>query len=217
MIVDALDVILKYRAKEQRLIYPATNSGYGLGEKGRHCTEKTPIRPVSLYGRLKHEAEEKMLAAGNSLSFRLATAFGVSPRMRLDLLVNDFTCRAVNDRFIVLFEAHFKRNFIHVRDVARAFLHGMENFAKMKGEAFNLGLSDANLNKRELCEAIKKQVPDFYISEAAIGKDPDRRDYIVSNAKLERTGFKPAVSLDKGIAELVKGLRIVRRNQYSNL
>ncbi|MBI4349896.1 MAG: NAD(P)-dependent oxidoreductase [Elusimicrobia bacterium] len=217
VIVDALDVILKYRAKEQRLIYPATNSGYGLGEKGRHCTEKTPIRPVSLYGRLKHEAEEKMLAAGNSLSFRLATAFGVSPRMRLDLLVNDFTCRAVNDRFIVLFEAHFKRNFIHVRDVARAFLHGMENFAKMKGEAFNLGLSDANLNKRELCEAIKKQVPDFYISEAAIGKDPDRRDYIVSNAKLERTGFKPAVSLDKGIAELVKGLRIVRRNQYSNL
>ncbi len=217
VILDALDVILKFRSKEQRLMYPTTNSGYGVGEKGRFCTEKTPLRPVSLYGRLKNSAEEKILSAGNSVSFRLATAFGVSPRMRLDLLVNDFTYRAVNDRFIVLFEAHFKRNFIHVRDITKAFMHGMANFEKMKGEMFNLGLSDANLSKLELCEAIKKQVPEFYFSESAIGQDPDKRDYIVSNAKLEKTGFRPGVSLDKGIAELLKGFRIIKRNQYSNV
>ena len=217
VITGAVETILKFRSKEQRLIYPATNSGYGVGEKGRHCTEKTPMRPVSLYGTLKFAAEEMILAAGNSISFRLATAFGVSPRMRLDLLVNDFTYRAVNDRFIVLFEAGFKRNFIHVRDISKAFLHAMKNFGKMKDEVFNLGLSEANLSKLELCRAIKKQVPDFYFSEATIGKDPDKRDYIVSNAKLERTGFKPEVSLDKGIAELVKGFTIIKRNQYSNV
>lgn len=217
VIVDALDIIFKFRGKEQRLIYPTTNSGYGIGEKDCYCTEKTPLRPVSLYGKLKNIAEEKILAAGNSVSFRLATAFGVSPRMRLDLLVNDFTYRAVNDRFIVLFEAHFKRNFIHVRDVTKAFMHAMKNFETMKGEMFNLGLSDANLSKLELCEAIKKQLPDFYFTESAIGKDPDKRDYIVSNAKLEKTGFKPDVSLEKGITELIKGFRIIKRDQYSNV
>ena len=217
VILGALDVILKFRSKGQRLIYPTTNSGYGQGEKGNFCTETTPLHPVSLYGRLKNSAEEKILSAGNSVSFRLATAFGVSPRMRLDLLVNDFTYRAATDRFIVLFEAHFKRNFIHVRDISRAFLHAMENFDRMKGETYNLGLSDANLSKLELCLEIQKQLPDFYFSESAIGKDPDKRDYIVSNAKLERTGYKPGVSLQKGIAELIKGFRIVRRNQYSNL
>jgi len=217
VILDALDVILKFRSREQRLLYPTTNSGYGLGEKGRFCTEKTPLRPVSLYGRLKNAAEEKILSAGNSVSFRLATAFGVSPRMRLDLLVNDFTYRAVNDRFIVLFEAHFKRNFIHVRDVSRAFLHAMKKFGTMKGETYNLGLSDANLSKLELCQEIQKQLPDFYFSESAIGQDPDKRDYIVSNAKIEKTGFKPDVSLQLGIAELLKGFRIIKRNQYSNV
>lgn len=216
VILGALDVLLKFRSKNQRLIYPTTNSGYGLGEKGRFCTEATPLRPVSLYGRLKNDAEAKILSAGNSVSFRLATAFGVSPRMRLDLLVNDFTYRAVTDRFVVLFEAHFKRNFIHVRDIVKAFLHAMENFDGMKGEMFNLGLSDANLSKFELCAEIQKQLPDFYFSESPIGKDPDKRDYIVSNAKLENTGFKPDVSLQKGIAELIKGFRIIRRNQYSN-
>jgi nucleoside-diphosphate-sugar epimerase len=217
VIKGAVGTILKFRSKEQRLIYPATNSGYGVGEKGRHCTEKTSMRPVSLYGTLKYAAEEMILSAGNSISFRLATAFGVSPRMRLDLLVNDFTYRAVNDRFIVLFEAGFKRNFIHVRDIAKAFLYAMKNFGKMKDEVYNLGLSEANLSKLELCRAIKKRVPDFYFSEAAVGRDPDKRDYIVSNAKLERTGFKPDVSLDKGIAELVKGFAIIKRNQYSNV
>ncbi len=216
VITGSIETVLKFRSKEQRLIYPATNSGYGVGEKGRYCTEKTPMRPVSLYGTLKHAAEEMILSAGNSISFRLATAFGVSPRMRLDLLVNDFTYRALNDRFIVLFEAGFKRNFIHVRDIAKAFLHAMKNFAKMKDQVYNLGLSEANLSKLELCRAIKKWVPDFYFPEAAIGRDPDKRDYIVSNAKLERTGFKPDMSLDKGIAELVKGFTIIKRNQYSN-
>lgn len=217
VILDALDTVLKFRSKEQRLMYPTTNSGYGVGEKGKFCTEETPLRPVSLYGRLKNDAEAKVLGAGNSMTFRLATAFGVSPRMRLDLLVNDFTYRAVNDRFIVLFEAHFKRNFIHVRDVVKAFMHGMENFDRMKGTMYNLGLSDANLSKMELCEVIKKRVPDFYVTEAAVGEDPDKRDYIVSNEKIEKTGYKPGVGLDAGVAELLKAFRIVKRNQYANV
>lgn len=217
VILDALDTILKFRSPEQRLMYPTTNSGYGVGEKGKFCTEETPLRPVSLYGRLKNDAEAKILGAGNSMTFRLATAFGVSPRMRLDLLVNDFTYRAVNDRFVVLFEAHFKRNYIHVRDVVKAFMHGMEHFDKMKGTMYNLGLSDANLSKMELCGVIKKQVPDFYVTEAAVGEDPDKRDYIVSNEKIERTGYRPDVGLDAGVTELLKAFRIVKRNQYSNV
>lgn len=217
VILDALDVIFRFRSPAQGLIYPTTNSGYGIGQKGRHCTEKTPLRPVSLYGRLKNAAEEKTLAAGNAVSFRLATAFGVSPRMRLDLLVNDFVHRAVNDRFVILFEAHFKRNFIHVRDVARAFTHAMKNWSRMRGETYNLGLSDANLSKLELCRVIKKQVPEFYFYESPVGRDPDKRDYIVSNAKVERTGWRPAFPLEKGIAELLKACQVIRRNQYSNV
>ena len=174
------------------------------------------MRPISLYGRLKVELEQHLLASGHAISFRLATAFGVSPRMRLDLLVNDFTYRAVTDRFIVLFEAHFKRNYIHVRDVASAFLHGIEHWDTMKNQAYNVGLSDANLSKIELCEEIRRQVPDFVITESAVGKDPDQRNYIVSNEKIERTGYRPQVSIQKGIAELIKGFRIVRRDQFSN-
>jgi nucleoside-diphosphate-sugar epimerase len=137
--------------------------------------------------------------------------------MRLDLLVNDFTYRAVYDRFIVLFEANFKRNFIHVRDVAKAFMHAINHFEKMKNEPYNVGLSDANLSKLELCQEIKKYVPDFYFVEAAVGEDPDKRDYIVSNEKIERTGFKPDVSLGMGIQELVKAYQIIKRNQYANI
>lgn len=217
VILDALDAMLKFRSEEQRLLYPTTNSGYGVGEKDKFCTEESPLRPVSLYGRLKNEAESKVLAAGNSVTFRLATAFGVSPRMRLDLLVNDFTYRAVNDRFLVLFEAHFKRNYIHVRDVSKAFMHAMKDFDAMKGTMYNLGLSDANLSKMELCGVIKKQVPDFYITEAAVGEDPDKRDYVVSNEKIEKTGYRPDVSLEAGITELVKGFRIIKRNQFANV
>lgn len=217
VIVDAIKMMLGLRSKGQIIIYPTTNSGYGIGEKGVYCTEKTPLRPVSLYGRLKVEAENLLLDAGNCITLRLATAFGVSPRMRLDLLVNDFVYRAVNDRFLILFEPHFKRNFIHVRDVAKAFIHSMDNFEKMKDQPYNVGLSDANLSKLQLCEEIKKQVVDFYFIEAAVGQDPDKRDYIVSNEKIEKTGFKPGVSLHDGIAELIKGYRVIKRNQFANV
>jgi len=215
--LDAIKMILDLRRRDQIVIFPNTNSGYGIGEKGTYCTEETPLRPVSLYGKLKVEAEKLILDAGNSITLRLATVFGISPRMRLDLLVNDFTYRAVTDRFIILFEAHFKRNYIHIRDVAKAFIHCLENFDKMKDEPYNVGLSDANLSKWELCEEIKKQVPEFYFVESKIGEDPDKRDYIVSNAKIEATGFKPDVSLQAGIAELIKGYQIIRKNQFSNV
>ncbi len=213
---DAVLFMLGILSSQQRVLMPITNSGYGIGEKGKHCTEKTPLRPVSRYGRDKVEAEQAALELGNAISFRLATVFGMSPRMRVDLLVNDFVHRAITDRFLVLFEGHFRRNFLHVRDVARVFLHGLENFVSLQGEPYNVGLSDANLSRLELCERIKKQLPDFIYMEAPIGEDPDKRDYIVSNAKIEATGFVPAHSLDKGIAELIKGCRMIQNSVYIN-
>jgi len=216
ILLEAVELILKLKSKDQMVIFPTTNSGYGVGEEGKFCTEESPLRPVSLYGKLKVDAEKAILSSGG-ITLRLATAFGISPRMRLDLLVNDFTYRAVYDRFIVLFEANFKRNFIHVRDVAKAFIHSLENFDKMKNASYNVGLSDANLSKLELCQEIKKHVPEFYFIESEIGEDPDKRDYIVSNEKIEQTGFKPDVSLPTGIGELVKGYQIIKRNQYANI
>jgi nucleoside-diphosphate-sugar epimerase len=217
IIFDAVKMILEVRSKEQRIIYPTTNSGYGVGQKGKHCTEETPLRPISLYGKLKVETENAILEAGGGITLRLATAFGVSPRMRLDLLVNDFTYRAVYDRFVILFEAHFQRNYIHVRDISKAFIHALNHFDKMKNQPYNVGLSDANLTKLELCQEIKKLLPDFYFVEATIGEDPDKRDYIVSNEKIEKTGFKPEVSLQKGLQELIKGYQIIKRNQFANV
>ncbi len=217
IILDALTMLIKLSSKEQKIIFPTTNSGYGIGEKGKFCTEQTPLRPVSLYGRLKVDAEKAVLDSGHGITLRLATAFGASPRMRLDLLVNDFVYRAVYDRFIVLFEAHFKRNFIHTRDVAKAFMHALDHFAVMRGEPYNVGLSDANLSKMELCVEIRKHVPEFYFVEAAVGEDPDKRDYIVSNEKIEKTGFKPDMSLSDGIAELVKAYQIIKRSQFANI
>ena len=214
---EAIKTILEKRSPSQVIIFPTTNSGYGVGEKGIHCTEDTPLRPVSLYGKLKVEIEKIILESGNSMTFRFATVFGVSPRMRLDLLVNDFTYRAYYDRFIVLFEAHFKRNYLHVRDAARAFVYGLENFDPMKGEAYNVGLSDANISKAELCEVIKTHIPNFYFSEAEIGEDVDKRDYIVSNEKIENAGFKTEHSLSYGIQELVKGFQIIRKSGYGNI
>lgn len=214
---DAIKMILDLREKGQLIVYPNTNSGYGIGTEGKHCDEKSPLNPLSLYGKLKVEIEKMILESGDGVTFRLATVFGISPRMRLDLLVNDFTYRAMYDRFVVLFEPHFKRNYIHVRDVARAFLHAMENFDVMKNEAYNVGLSDANLSKMELCEEIKKQLPEFYFVEAQIGEDPDKRDYIVSNEKIEGTGFRTSVSLQDGIAELIKGYQIIKRTQFANI
>lgn len=215
--LEAVKMLVSLTSPSQIILSPTTNSGYGVGEAGIYCTEETPLRPVSLYGTLKVELEEALLATGRAVSLRLATVFGISPRMRLDLLVNDFTYRAVTDRFVVLFEAHFKRNYIHVRDVAAAFMHALANFDRMKSQAYNVGLSEANLSKMELCMEIRKQVPDFTIMESAIGKDPDQRNYIVSNEKIERTGYRPAVSLQEGIAELIKGYQVLRRNQFANV
>jgi nucleoside-diphosphate-sugar epimerase len=213
----AIASLVKLSSKEQRILLPVTNSGYGVGQKDKFCTEETPLNPISLYGRTKVEAERIVLDRGNCISFRLATVFGASPRMRIDLLVNDFVYRAVFDRFIVVFEGHFKRNYIHIRDVAAAFLHGIEKFEAMKGEPYNLGLSDANISKLELCERIQTQIPDFVFLSAPIGEDPDKRDYIVSNEKIEKTGFRPACSLEMGIAELVKSYTIVRNTRYGNV
>lgn len=214
--LDAILMLLRHASPAQLFVSPTTNSGYGVGQVGVYCTEETPMNPISLYGRLKVELEKALLDHG-AVSLRLATVCGISPRMRLDLLVNDFTYRAVTDRFIVLFEAHFKRNYIHVRDVARAFLHALAHFDSMKGQPYNVGLSDANLSKMELCLEIKKQVPDFTIMEAPVGKDPDQRNYIVSNDKIEATGFHPQVSIQSAIAELIKGYQVLRRNQYANV
>ncbi len=214
---DAVLSLLPFLSKSQRILFPNTNSGYGIGESGKFCTEESPLRPVSLYGRLKVEAESALLAWGNAVCFRLATVFGVSPRMRLDLLVNDFTYRAYNDKTLVLFEEHFKRNYIHVRDVAGAFLFGIANYERMQGQAFNVGLSSANLSKRELSEKIKEYVPNLYIHGAAVGEDPDKRDYIVSNAKLEGLGWTPKYTIDDGIKELLRAYKIIRNNQYTNL
>ncbi len=210
--------MIPWLSRTQRVLLPVTNSGYGVGEAGKFCTEETPIRPVSLYGRDKVAVERELLDGHPAaVSLRLATVFGMSPRMRLDLLVNDFTYRAYTDRFIVLFESHFKRNFIHVRDVARAFLHAIDHFDAMKGQIYNVGLSDANLSKLELCERIRRQLPALVVHESNIGKDPDKRDYVVSNEKIERTGYTPAFSLDDGIRELVKGYAMIRNARYTNV
>jgi nucleoside-diphosphate-sugar epimerase len=214
---DAVLSLVKLVGRGQKILYPTTNSGYGVGEKGKECTEETPLRPISLYGVDKVEAERAILDSGNGVTFRLATVFGMAPRMRIDLLVNDFTLRAVTDRAVVIFEGHFKRNYIHVRDVARAFLHGIDKYGSMNGQPFNVGLSDANLSKLELCERIKKHIPEFTFIEAPVGEDPDKRDYIVSNSKIERTGWTPAHSLDTGIVELIKGYRMINTRRFANV
>ena len=212
---DAVVAIAKLATRQQILLYPTTNSGYGVGGNGL-CTEETPINPISLYGVTKMAAEAAVLDAGG-LSFRLATVFGMSPRMRLDLLVNDFTWRAVTDRAVIIFEGHFKRNYVHVRDVVKAFSHGIDNYESMRERPYNLGLSSANLSKIELCEKIRQHVPAFVFIEAPIGEDPDKRNYIVSNARLESTGWTPEWDLDRGIQELVRGYRTIRNSRYANV
>lgn len=215
--LDAIRLLVKLASPNQHILYPTTNSGYGIGERGVECTEDTPLKPISLYGTTKTDAEKAVLDSGKGLTFRLATVFGMAPRMRLDLLVNDFTWRAVNDRAVVIFEGHFKRNYIHVRDIAKVFHHGIDNFQAMQGRPYNVGLSDANLSKLELCAEIKKQVPNFVYLEAPIGEDPDKRDYIVSNARIESTGFKPEFSLQRGVEELIKGYKMMRNSRFSNV
>jgi nucleoside-diphosphate-sugar epimerase len=214
---DAHLNIVRQTGRSQRVIFPTTNSGYGIGEKDAFCTEQSPLRPLSSYGITKVEIEKAFLDKGNATTFRLATVFGMSPRMRMDLLVNDFTYRAFKDKSVILFEDHFRRNYIHVRDVASAFLFGMDNYDRMQGQAYNVGLSAANLTKRQLAEKIKQYVPDFYIHSAPIGQDPDKRDYLVSNDKIEALGWKPQHSLDDGIQELLKGYKILKPNRFANV
>jgi nucleoside-diphosphate-sugar epimerase len=214
---DAITLMLKLLSKDQIVLMPTTNSAYGTGDENNFCTEESPLRPISQYAIEKVGIEKELMQHPNFVSFRLATVFGMAPRMRIDLLVNDFTYRAVYDRFVVLFESQFKRNYIHVRDVMRVFLHAIQNYDKMKGQIYNVGLSDANVSKKELCQAIQKRLPEFVFLEAPVGKDPDQRNYIVSNAKIEATGFKPMYSLDFGIQELIKGYSMIRNTRYGNV
>ncbi|MGF1475451.1 MAG: NAD-dependent epimerase/dehydratase family protein [Geminicoccaceae bacterium] len=214
---DAVAALVERLSADQRVVFPTTNSGYGVGAAEAYCTEESPLNPVSLYGRTKVEAERAVLDSGRGVTLRLATVFGLAPRMRLDLLVNDFTWRAVNDRAVVLFEAHFRRNFIHVRDVAGAFLHVLDYLEAMQGEPYNVGLSEANLSKLQLCERIQSHVPGFVYLEAPVGEDPDKRDYIVSNEKFEGTGWRPKHGLDDGIRELIKGYRMLRNGRFANV
>ena len=209
--------MMNHVSKEQVIIMPTTNSAYGSGDENNFCTEESPLNPISKYAIDKVEVEKRLMEHPNSISYRLATVFGMSPRMRIDLLVNDFVYRAVYDRFVVLFESHFKRNYIHVRDVSRAFLHAIGKYNKMKQNIYNVGLSDANVSKKELCELIKKEIPDFTIVDAPVGVDPDQRNYIVSNEKLESTNFVPTYSLERGIKELIKGYRMVKNTKYGNI
>tara|TARA_B100000700_G_scaffold330261_1_gene455599 strand:+ start:3114 stop:4046 length:933 start_codon:yes stop_codon:yes gene_type:complete len=213
---DAVKMISDISSPEQLVIYPCTNSGYGIGQDGIYCNEDTPLNPISLYGQSKVEAESHLLEKGNAITFRLATVFGVSPRPRLDLLVNDFTYRAFFDKAIVLFEADFKRNYLHIEDACNAFIFAISN-SRYAGNCFNLGFSEANLSKRELCQLIQKIIPNFVYFVSEIGEDIDKRNYIVSNHKIESYGFKAKKSVEEGVKELVKVLPLMKRKQFANI
>ncbi len=214
---DAIQLLGKLASASQQIIFPVTNSGYGIGESGKYCTEETPLRPISLYGETKVNAEKVLLERENTITLRLATVFGSSPRMRIDLLVNNFVYRAVHDKAVVIFEGHFKRNYIHIRDVTKAFLHAINHFDAMKGKPYNVGLDDANLSKVELCHEIQKVIPTFAFFEAPIGEDPDKRDYLVSNARIMEAGFCPDWSIAMGIHDLIKAYQMLGRGAHSNV
>ena len=214
---DALILMLNFLNEEQKVLMPTTNSAYGSGQDNNLCDEESPLNPISKYASDKVAVEQKLMARKNSISFRLATVFGMSPKMRIDLLVNDFVYRAIKDGFIVLYESHFKRNYIHVRDVSSVFVHAINNFENMRGQIFNVGLSDANISKLELCKRIKLQIKNFIIMEAPMAADPDQRNYVVSNKKIESTGWKPKISLDDGIFELKKGYTMLSNSKYGNV
>jgi nucleoside-diphosphate-sugar epimerase len=213
---EAIQLLNRLRSKEQLVVYPTTNSGYGTKTGDMYCTEETSLDPISLYGQTKVDAEKELLDSPNSISLRLATVFGLSPRMRLDLLVNHFVYASVTDHYIVIFEKHFKRNYVHIRDVADCFLHCINHAKQMIGRPYNCGLDAANLSKEELALKIKQYVPDFYIHFAEVGQDPDKRNYIVSNQRLREAGFEARRSLDEGIQELIKGYRMLRRPPLKN-
>lgn len=213
---DAVIMCSVLSSQSQLLIYPCTNSGYGIGQDGIYCDENTPLNPISLYGVSKVEAEKVLLDKGNAITFRLATVFGVSPRPRLDLLVNDFTYRAFYDSAVVLFEADFKRNYLHIDDAVRGFNFAINN-PHLSGDSYNLGFSEANLSKRELCQLIQKQLPNFVYLISEIGEDVDKRNYIVSNAKIESKGFKALKSVETGVSELIQAMPLLKRKQFANI
>ena len=213
---DAIAEMIKDASKDQLIIMPTTNSAYGTGDKNNYCDENSILKPISKYAIDKVEIEKLLMARENSISYRLATVFGMSPRMRIDLLVNDFTYRAYHDSALIIFEGHFKRNYIHIRDVVNSFIHAINNMDQMKGEIYNVGLSDANLSKTELCHEIKKHLSNFTFVEEKIKKDPDQRNYIVSNEKIEKTGFLPEYSLSDGIKELIKGYTMLKNQNFGN-
>ncbi len=213
----SVETLAKLVSPDQRVIYPCTNSGYGTKSGDVFCTEESSLDPISLYGRTKSDAEKLLLDTGNVVAFRLATVFGASPRMRTDLLVNDLTLKAVKDGYVVLYESHFKRNFLGIHDAPRAFLYGLENYDRMKGQTYNLGLDSANIDKMELALKIKEHVPRVYIHEAAVGTDPDKRNYIVSNEKLRQAGFEATMTLDEGIAVLLKAYKMFGRSEFGNV
>ncbi len=215
--LEAVRLLNRLRSPRQLVIFPTTNSGYGAKSGDVFCTEDTPLEPLTLYGQAKVKAETELIDTPNTITLRLATVFGVSPRMRLDLLVNHFVYAAVTDGYIVLFEKDFKRNYIHIRDVADCFIHCINNAPKMVGRPYNVGLDEANLSKAELALKVKEYVPDFYIHYSDIGSDPDKRNYIVSNQRLREAGFEARRSLDEGILELLKGYRMLVRAPFKNV
>ena len=214
--LEAVRLVNRLRSYDQLVIYPTTNSGYGTQSGDVFCTEETPLKPISLYGQTKSQAEMELLQSRNVVSLRLATVFGMSPRMRLDLLVNHFVYAAATDGYLVIFEKDFKRNYIHIRDVADCFFHCIANAKQMAGRAYNAGLDAANLSKEELALKIKEFVPNFYVHYAQIGADPDKRNYIVSNQRLREAGFEAQRSLASGIQELLKGYRMMGPGRFKN-
>jgi len=214
--VNAIKKIIQLASRSQKIIFPTTNSGYGIGQKNKYCNELSELNPISLYGQTKLEAEKIISTHQNSISFRLATVFGCSYRMRTDLLVNNFVFTAVNNKKLDLYEPHFRRNFIHINDVVNAFIFSIENFNKLKNNVYNLGLSTANINKLMLAKLIKKKVKNLKIKIMKNAKDPDQRDYYVSNKKIEKKGFKAKIPLEKGIEELVDFFTYNKNNFLNN-
>ena len=213
----SIRLILEASSRDQLIVYPTTNSGYGTKSGEVYCTEETPLEPISNYGVEKVEMEAEVLQNANTITLRLATVFGMSPRLRMDLLVNHFVWSAVSDGTIVIFEKDFNRNYIHVRDVADCFIHCIEHGEGMVGRPYNAGLDDANLSKEELALKIKEYVPGFYIHFSEVGSDPDKRNYIVSNQRLREAGFEAQRSLEQGIQELIKGYRMMVRFPFKNI
>jgi nucleoside-diphosphate-sugar epimerase len=215
--LDAIRLLNRLRSPRQLVVYPTTNSGYGTQSGAEYCTEETPLEPISLYGQTKCQAEAELLGSPNAITLRLATVFGTSPRMRVDLLVNHFVYAALTQRYLVIFEKDFKRNFIHIRDVADCFVHCIAHAERMVGRPYNAGLDEANLSKEELARKVQQFVPDFYLHFSEIGSDPDKRNYVVSNQRLREAGFAARRSLDEGICELLKGYQMMRRSPLMNV